>query len=411
LTSTHDRHILRVLASQVAELAGLPVMSERRRLWKQHNRLQPTRPLILVFPEGSWEELLTQADLQCEGEPERQMEWELRHRIYYHDHFQDDTVIEKEWIVHKQIHSSGWGLEVQRVPSPEARGAWKFQPVIAEMADLEQLRYPAITYDEKTTLANLEQAHDLFGDLLDVRLKGVDHLSYHLMSQYSDWRGLEETMLDMYQQPEMLHAAMQFLEEGHHRILQQYQDLNLLSLNNDSTYHSSGGNGYTDELPAPGFDSQHVRPCDMWASAESQELAQVGPRQHAEFALAYEKRLLEPFGLTGYGCCEDLTRKLTDVLTIPHIRRISISPFAQVEASAEQLGNGYIFSWKPDPWHLVGDFDENAIRAYLRQALAATRRHGCIFEMILKDTHTCDHHPERFDRWTCIARQEVEHLD
>jgi hypothetical protein len=57
LTSTHDRHILRVLASQVAELAGLPVMSERRRLWKQHNRLQPTRPLILVFPEGSWEEL------------------------------------------------------------------------------------------------------------------------------------------------------------------------------------------------------------------------------------------------------------------------------------------------------------------------------------------------------------------
>ena len=56
-----------------------------------------------------------------------------------------------------------------------------------------------------------------------------------------------------------------------------------------------------------------------------------------EFALQYEKPLLEPFGLTGYGCCEDLSRKLDDVLTIPHIRRISISPFADVDLSAARL--------------------------------------------------------------------------
>ncbi len=28
--------------------------------------------------------------------------------------------------------------------------------------------------------------------------------------------------------------------------------------------------------------------------------------------------------------------------------------------------------------------------------------------MILKDTHTCDHHPERFAQWTQIAWEEVE---
>jgi hypothetical protein len=26
-------------------------------------------------------------------------------------------------------------------------------------------------------------------------------------------------------------------------------------------------------------------------------------------------------------------------------------------------------------------------------------------EMVLKDTHTCEHHPERFDRWVAIARE------
>jgi hypothetical protein len=28
--------------------------------------------------------------------------------------------------------------------------------------------------------------------------------------------------------------------------------------------------------------------------------------------------------------------------------------------------------------------------------------------MILKDTHTCQQHPERFDEWTRIARQEIQ---
>jgi hypothetical protein len=151
-----------------------------------------------------------------------------------------------------------------------------------------------------------------------------------------------------------------------------------------------------------------VRPEDMWASAESQELAQVGPQHHAEFALAYEKRLLAPFGLAGYGCCEDLSRKLDDVFTVPNMRRISISPFADVDVSAEKLRGNYIFSWKPRPMDLVGHFDEDAVRGYIRHTVAVAREHGCPLEMILKDTHTCEHHPERFDRWTRIAREEVE---
>ena len=213
-------------------------------------------------------------------------------------------------------------------------------------------------------------------------------------------------MLDMYENPGMLHDAMAFLEEGHKHILKQYLDLNLLSLNNDGTYHNSGGNGYTDELPMPGFDPDCVRLCDMWGSAEAQEMAQVSPEMHAEFILEYEKRLLEPFALTGYGCCEDLTRKLDYVFTIPNIRRISISPWADVDICAGKLQDKYIFSWKPMPAHLVGEFNTQLIRDYIRHALDVTK--GSVLEMILKDTHTCEHHPERFDEWTRIARELID---
>jgi len=407
MISAPDRRVLRDLAKRTAEIAELPIQAERRELWKKHNSLQPTRPMILVFPEGSWQELLNEKELQCEEEEARLIEWALRSRVYYHEHFQDDTVIEREWVVQKVIHNSGWGLEGRRIPSPTERGAWRFDPVIKDPSDVKRLRFPEIVYDKEATEQKLAEARELFGDILDVKLKGVAHISYHLMSQYTSWRGLEQMMTDMYRQPRMVHDAMAFLEEGHRRILQQYVDQNLLSLNNDGTYHSSGGNGYTDELPKPGFDSDHVRPCDMWASAESQEMAQVGPRQHAEFSLQYEKRLLEPFGLNGYGCCEDLTLKLDDVFTIPKLRRISISPFADVEKCAEKLKGNYIFSWKPHPANLVGQFDEGAIRRYIRHTIEAAQKHDCVLEMILKDTHTCEHRPERFDRWTQIAREEV----
>lgn len=401
-----DRTILRDLARRVAEIAALPEMEERRREWKRHNSLRHGRPMMLIFPEGSWGELLPHTALRCEDPQARNMEWDLRHRIYTFEHFASDNVVDGEWVVHKVIHSTGWGLEPRHHDSPEARGAWAFDPVIREPADMRKLHHPDISVDEDATRRSFEDALDLFGDILQVKLKGVAHISYHLMNQWTGWRGLEQTMTDMCENPAWVHEAMAFLEEGHRRVLGQYIEMNLLSLNNDNTYHSSGGNGWTDELPAPGFDPERVRPCDMWASAEAQELAQVGPRMHAEFSMQYENRLLEPFGLTGYGCCEDLTRKLDDVLTIPHIRRISIAPMANVDRSAERLGDAAIFSWKPDPSFLVGDFDEERLRTYLLHAVRACS--GCVMEMILKDTHTCEWHPERFDRWTQIAREVIE---
>jgi hypothetical protein len=87
------------------------------------------------------------------------------------------------------------------------------------------------------------------------------------------------------------------------------------------------------------------------------------------------------------------------------MRRISISPWADARTCAEKLGDRFIFSWKPHPAHLAMQFDGEAIRKYIRDALEATR--GCVVEMILKDTHTCNHQPWRFTEWTRIAREMV----
>jgi hypothetical protein len=366
--------------------------------------------MMLVFPEGAWEELLPAPVLSCREEEARAIEWQLRARLYTFEHFQDDSVIEAEWVVVAPVSDTGWGLSPLKIPSPEARGAFRIEPVLRDRSDFAKMHYPDLIYDRELHQQRLEEAHSLFGDILEVKRAGIKHISYHLWSQYIHLRGEMEFLVDMIDAPDFIHTVMSFFAEGHRRVLRQFMDLNLLNLNNDNTYHSSGGNGYTDQLPSPGYDPQSVRPGDMWASAESQELAPVSPRMHREFALRYEKPLLEPFGLTGYGCCEDLSRKLEDVLTIPHIRRISISPFADVDACAQVLQGKAIFSWKPKPSHLVGRFDLDAIRQYIRHTLQVTRENGCVLEMILKDTHTVEQHPERFDLWTRIARELIQEM-
>ncbi|OGO81610.1 MAG: hypothetical protein A2Y21_09130 [Clostridiales bacterium GWC2_40_7] len=82
-------------------------------------------------------------------------------------------------------------------------------------------------------------------------------------------------------------------------------------------------------------------------------------------------------------------------MKIPNLRRISISPWANVENCADQLRDKFIFSWKPNPSYIANDFDVEYIGNYLKNAFKTTE--NCVMEMILKDTHTCGNHPERFE--------------
>jgi len=112
-----DRAIIRDLAKQVVEVAELPIMAERKEIWKRHHGLERVRPMILVFPENSWRELIPEATLECEEQFARGIERNLRTRLYYHEYIHDDTVIEKTYIVDKAVWHTGWGLEPKFVLS------------------------------------------------------------------------------------------------------------------------------------------------------------------------------------------------------------------------------------------------------------------------------------------------------
>jgi hypothetical protein len=404
-----DRHIIRALAGRIAETAAQPEQQERRKLWYAQNRLKPRRPLVYCSPEGSWSEILPPDVLQCEDEDARGLEWGFRARLYAAEHFDDDQVCDNVFRVGYAVTNTGWGCGPEYVRPDEARGAYVWDPPIKSRADLDRIRTPVAAHDPEATERSLACHQELLGDLLEVRLHAAHWWGLGLIDEWTFLHGITPTFWDMADDPEFVHAAMQRLMEGKLAWLDQLEELGVLSLNNENNYVGSGGFGWTDELPGPGFDGR-VRLGDLWGFCDAQTMSEVSPAMHEEFVLRYQTPILERFGLNCYGCCEPLHLKL-DLLRhqVPRLRRVSISPWADKRISAEKLGGEVIFSWKPNPAALAAvTFDPDWVRADIRETVDIARANDCVLEIIIKDTHTCNQQPERFDEWTAIAMQEAE---
>ena len=128
---------------------------------------------------------------------------------------------------------------------------------------------------------------------------------------------------------------------------------------------------------------------------------------HDEFAIHYEKRLLEPFGLSCYGCCEPLDKKMHIVRQIPNLRRVSMSPWVDIERAAEAVGRDYVYTHKTNPSLITThEWDVDLAREKLRDAFEKTRDN--VVEVNLQDILTVNGDPRRLTEWTEMAIQLAE---
>ncbi len=401
-----DREILRRLAGRIAELAARPIEDEKRDLWYRHNALEATRPLIFCDPENGWNEIITDAQIECRGKLAREWEMTLRKEIFWGESMGDDRVIEPYFEIPYVYVESDWGMQETKVGG-ENGGSYTWDSPLKSYSDLSKLHFPRISVDYEATHNLLSLAKKVLGNLLAVRLKERWWWSLGMTWTLVNLRGLEQIMFDIYDYPDQLHQLMGILRDGTLAKLDFLEENGLLSLNNDGTYVGSGGFGYTRELPQKDFDGKTIRTRDMWGFCESQETSTFSPEMFAEFIFPYQLPILERFGLNCYGCCEPLDKRWRVVKNAPRLRRVSVSPWANLADLADKLGEQYIYSMKPHPGDLaVPSLNEERIRSELRRALQITR--NCRVEIIMKDNHTIANNPQNVIRWCQIAREEAE---
>ena len=409
MLSTSDVAIVRGLAARVAELAALPIQSEKRALWRKLNGLAPARPMVMI-DQVCWNEMAIDDELtlRCVDAECRAYEEKLRRILFQWKHFPVDMVVEPFVRVPLAISSVKFAISVQEEiaitdPTNDVVGH-RFINQFETEEDLEKLRAPVVSHDRAETDRRLTVAHELFDGLLEVRPGGAD-LNLSLWDPIATWMGVENALYAMIDRPDYVHRLVGRMTDGYLSVLDQLESQGLLC-QPQSLIHCTGA--WTDDLPAPGYDPERPRTRDVWMMGLAQMLGTVSPRMFREFEVDYTKRIAARFGLVYYGCCDPLDVKMAEVRMIPNVRKVSMSPWVNEERGAAEIGRNFVYSRKPNPALLAADsFDPEDVRAHLEATRRACDGSGCPLEFILKDVSTVRYQPQRLFEWARVAMEVV----
>jgi hypothetical protein len=412
--SSKDKNELRELAKKNAEYAADPINEKRKKQWISVNKLNGVKPMVW-FDEVCWHEMNVDDELTLRTEHPfcRQIEAELRQQIYLWNHMPGDMVIEPIMYSPLAITNTGIGLQremaIVKTDDKNDVVSRHFIITIKDEEDIEKIRYPQISHNNELSDIIESKYHEIFDGILAVERRGAPGFWFAPWDDIVMFTGVQEALLDLAMRPDYIKKIVSKLVDIGLYVLDRYEETGLLSSNNYNTRIGSGAYGYTDELPRRTTGIDTILPKDIWGSCTAQIFAEVSPEMHEEFALQYERKWLERFGLTYYGCCEPLHHKMEQLRTVKNLRKVSISPFADLYRANETVGDDFVISYKPSPSVLAGRaWDADAVKKELKENLNIIRDRNV--EMIMKDISTVKYQPHRLWEWVRIATEVSEEL-
>ncbi|MCM8758260.1 MAG: hypothetical protein NC906_00600 [Candidatus Omnitrophica bacterium] len=404
--------ILRNLAKRYIEICNDPVMDERRRMWTKKNSLKLIEPLIFVSfgMHNVWcREVFGDHTLECEDAFLRVYERQLKMYLFHYE-IGDDWIAEPFLSVRavftQDTWDGLWGLPASFVGPVEEGGAGRYEAAMKDWSMMGLLKTPKHEIDEEKTRENFNILNDAIGDIIPIAVdRGPVCLGFSMdiSTHLGKLRGHQQLMLDMYDAPEQLHRLLAFMRDGileNQRQAEEKGDITLLN-------HVNQAMPYCEELEPPAPNSGPKKRSQIWGYSAAQEYTLISPAMHDEFLLQYQIPILKNFGLTAYGCCENLTEKIDILRKIPNLRIIAVTPTADVHRCAAQIGKDYVLSWRPNPADMVCyGFDESRIKKIVSDAMKSLK--NCYTIIVLKDIETVQREPERLKKWVSLVRSIVQ---
>lgn len=402
-----DYMVLRELGKKIAEIAALPIQKERKKLWTANNDLHPVRPMVYI-DQLPWHELDTVEEMKllCTDSFLRNVEHDMRKLLYRWKHFPCDMVVENRIDIPRSVEGLNYGIhiveEILRTDEQNDIVSHKYEDQLQNENDLDALSPDVIRVNDKADMQHMEICQEIFQDIIPVRLSGIQ-IHAGLWDRISQMRPAENILWDIADRPEFIEQTVRKFVELTNATIDQCEELGLLDPEIQYV-HCTGA--YTEQLPKDGMEDGKAKAHNVWAFGMAQLLSTVSPAMHEEFEIDLVRPLYERFGLMYYGCCEPLQDKIEIIRKIKNVRKISVSPWADIDKSAEHIAGDYVFSCKSNPAYIcAGAFEEDNIRRQLSMAKETCRRTNTPLEIILKDVSSLCGHLEYVDQWEKIAME------
>ncbi|MDR0405937.1 MAG: hypothetical protein LBH54_03965 [Clostridiales bacterium] len=400
-----ETQVIRDLAKRYMEVAASEENAKKRNLWKGINQLTPERPAVLV-EELPWHEMgdadaLTPVSADADI---RKLELFLRRGLFRAEHIHDDYVFLPYYRCVKTVEHAGFGIAVQEETLDQGDDnnivSHHYNSQINSEEDLEKIKMPQAKYNEAATMKTFEKLSEVLGDAMPVRVTG-DNLAFQIWDWLARIMSPDQILLDMAMRPELMHGLIARAAEAYRQRLRQYNEQRLIDKDFDRVHCSFI---FNDELNGAEDISQNT-----WTYGTAQLFGSVSPAMHKEFEFDYVKDLYAEFGLTMYGCCEPLHDRMELLFdAIPNLRKISLSPWCDIEIASMKMGKNYVGSVKPNPASVECvsvDWDEVRRDLTLKRDVCAGN--GTPAEFILKDISTVHRDPARLTKWANLASELV----
>ena len=439
ISAHHQPAHLIELVDRVEEAVADPVYAKRKEMYTRHNRLQKVEkvPVGVHLHRGYrvvWQELIPPDTLISDDPLERDVELQLRQKLFRHDHIPDDEVLlPTVWInpvrptpaapvannggrqpgtprraVEKGVQAYGalsrgearlWGLPFQVQQSGHRGGAYKVDPVIADESDMAALHHPRYEIDPEATRLLLERTEELVGGRIPVKLI-TDEVGASPSETVVSLMGMEAILYLVIDNPQFIHRMMDFVTEGYITYHREREAAGAVDA--ESTW---GFRTHYEELPA-GCDSGKLTSCWWYISAQS--LAGLSPAMYADFLQPYHERLAAALAdnRVYYHGCEDLGAKMEIIKQLSNLRRFHVSPWTSLESAVERLGDDFVLEVHMSHADVLYTLSQEQIRAKLREIMEIAG--GCVFDINLGDIETVRGNPEVLTNWARIAQEVTE---
>ena len=406
---------LRELALRVQEISALPIQSKRYLQWKSLNDLKMIKPMIYTR-DYSWDMVTNGDELTTllEDDYYRELELRLLRIIFIWENFKIDNIVEPVFycpvmidnltpIKYKVATSIRQGTEHTSRRNIVTKTAKKYIRQIFSEDDIDRvIPMPTIIHDKDDS--SYERISEIFEGILEVRKKGLVRFSFCPWDDLLKLFGIEEGMLDFYLNPDLMHMAMKRYVDVYMETLRQYENAGIIHNNNGNELVGTGGLGYNSDFTEKPYYG--IKANQSWGFCADQILTAVSPKLQEEFAIGHEIRWMEKFGLTYYGCCECLDNKINLLKKFKNLRKISVSPFSNMEKTMEMIGKNYVVSLKPNPAILAGEnWDMEVSRKEIVNACMLAGKYGCNIEIIMKTMITLNNQPMRLRHWCRMASE------
>lgn len=410
-----DVEILKPLVERVVELAERPEEEYKKELWAKHNALMPTDkiPVCVTYegiPGKQWELMFGENHLKCSGGVARTIEFDLKRRIWMAENAPDDHVVWKAVLI-PAVSARGyeWGVPLEWESTGDELGARHIIAPFKDKIDVSLLKPAQTEVDEAATKSRLDEAAELVEDRLEVhpRYPNLGHAPFEIAVQL---RGMERIFMDVYDEPDALHAMMEFITSAFVADHKRRALKGWLNCPPDPS-------GRFQIIPVfrhicsflpEGWRDRDPLLSDEWAYVTAQSASSYGPAHFEEFVHRYNCRLAELFTnkTVYYHGCEQLDHKLDIIASLPNLRRHHVSPWSSVQLAAQKYQGTVNLEVHCHPGKVffggAEDDMRNEIKGFIGQA------GGHPMNLNLSDIHSVNGNPATLGIWARIAQSESQ---